>query len=91
MKCLVCFLHIAKRPNHLGCMGRIIFTNIPDRTSSIRSNVIHNTADNFTLLVGYFTLGLSQPQVEILLGCSNDTIQSLYLAESKAHQLYDVC
>ena len=91
MKRFVCFLHTAKRPNHLGCMGRIIFTNIPDRTSSIRSNVIHNMTDNFTLFVSYFTLGLSQPQVEILLGCSDYTIQSLYLTESKAYQLYDVC
>ena len=83
MKCLVCFLHIAKRLNHLGCMSRIIFTNIFDRTSPIRSYVIHNTTDNFTLFVGYFTLGLSQPQVEILLGCSNHTIQSLYLVAKR--------
>ena len=40
-------------------MGRIVFTNIPDRTSSVRSDVIYNTTDYFTLLVGYFTLILS--------------------------------
>ena len=90
MKCFVCFLHITKRSNHLGCMGCIIFTNISDGTSSVGSDIIHYTTDNFTLLVGYFTLGLSQPQVEILLGCTDYTVQSLGLVESKAHQLYDI-
>ena len=58
MKCLVCLLHIAKRSNHLGCMGSIIFTNISDSTSSVRSDVIHNTTDNLSLFVSYFTLVL---------------------------------
>lgn len=90
MKCFVCFLHITKRSNHLGCMGCIIFTNISDCTSPVRSDIIHNTTDNFTLLIGYFTLGLPQPQVEILFGCGDYTVQSLDLAESKAYQLYDI-
>ena len=90
MKCFVCFLHITKRSNHLGCMGCIIFTNISDCTSPVRSDIIHNTTDNFTLLIGYLTLGLPQPQVEILFGCGDYTVQSLDLAESKAYQLYDI-
>ena len=60
MKCLVCLLHIAKRSNHLGCMGSIIFTNISDSTSSVRSDVIHNTTDNLSLFVSYYN-----PQIEM--------------------------
>ena len=68
MKCLVCLLHITKRSNHLGCMGSIIFTNIPDRTSSIRSNIIHNTTDNLSLFCLLFHAGFC-PKPKIAKNC----------------------
>lgn len=58
MKCFVCFLYIVKCFNYLGCMGSIIFMNIFDSISFVRSDVIYNMIDNFLLFVSYFMLVL---------------------------------
>ena len=71
-------------------MGSIVLTNISDGTSTVGSDIIHYVADNFTLLVGYFALVLPQPQIEILVGGIDYTVQPLNLTESKAYKLYDV-